>query len=297
MRACSVWSGGGPPIQPTVVHEEATARAGQHIRELRFTVQMSASSSATSERVPEQIEAEDFEEGTVVLLVKWKGVDEPSWVPQADTERAEFSDVVTEWESAKAAGLATDQDNSSDSAESRSDSSDENGEGPSEIEQLGMQAAVRAAESGAGCAAAASAAAAAVRAGGGSKEEQTSAASSAAAFVAVVQGLAPREAAAAAADAFDAAEGTFATSGETTAAPEGPAAAAAAPRSTNAGGPKRSRSDRDTDDDETATSASVAAAPVGASAKKLARVSDEMGAEEEAVWVRTFEARFRSALR
>lgn len=269
------------------------------VSELRFIVQMSASSSATTERVPEQIEAEDLEEGTVVLLVKWKGVDEPSWVPQADTERAEFKDVVTEWESAKASGLAKGQDNSSDSAESGSDTSDENGEGPSEIEQLGMQAAVRAAESGAGCAAAASAAAAAVRAGGGSKEEQASAASSAAAFVAVVQGLAPREAAAAAADAFDAAEGAFDAAGETTAAPEGPAAAAAAPRSTDAERSKRSRSDRDAGDDETvtSTSAAAAAAPVGASAKKLARVSDEMSAEEEAVWVRTFEARFRSTLR
>ena len=253
---------------------------------------MSGVAVSPRKRVPEQIEAEDLQEGTVVLLVKWRGVEEPTWIPQRDATGEEFSDVVAEWESAKASGVAQAQGDSGESADSESDSSDEHGDGPSEMEQLGMEAAVQAAESGAGCAAAAATAAAAVRAGGGSKEEQASAASSAAAFVAVVQGLAPREAAAAAAEAFDAAEGAFDAADDETAAQEG----------TAAGRSKRSRSD-DSEGDachgETAVvpSAPSATASASTSAKRFAGARGEMSTEEEAAWVRTFEARFRSTLR
>ena len=70
---------------------------------------MSAAAAAPAqpqgERVPEQIETEDEQEGQVVFLVKWQGLDIPTWIAQDDAASdARFVEVLAEWEQAKASG-------------------------------------------------------------------------------------------------------------------------------------------------------------------------------------------------
>jgi hypothetical protein len=284
----------GSPLSQTTSFGTAAPRRVKQLPTTAMSAAAAAPAQPQGERVPEQIETEDEQEGQVVFLVKWQGLDIPTWIAQADAATdARFVEVLAEWEQAKASGLAQGQEGeSSGSDESGSESDEEADDGPSELERLGMEAAVRAAETGGSCATAAAAAAAAVRAGGGSKEDQASAASSAAAFVAVAQGLAPREAAVAAADAFDAAESAAeeAPPNDSDSA-AAPAAAAAASASTS----KRAR-----DDGQAAAVAATTDSDAGSeSAKKLARAQAPAGmsTEDEAAWLRTFEARFRSTLR
>ena len=143
-----------------------------------------AAAPALPAAAPQQIEEEEERDGTTHFLVRWLPAEpaaaEPSWVSAAQVVgRPEFEGVLQEWEVAKASGLAAAQEGSSDDDGSGDDSGEEGGsaaageeEGPDErLQELGMAAAVKAAESGGSCEEAALAAADSVRAAGGSEEE------------------------------------------------------------------------------------------------------------------------------
>eukprot|EP01045_Picozoa_sp_COSAG04_P034463 COSAG04_NODE_7551_length_1109_cov_1.225743_1_plen_294_part_01 len=144
-----------------------------------------AAAPALPAAAPQQIEEEEERDGTTHFLVRWLPAEpaaaEPSWVSAAQVVgRPEFEGVLQEWEVAKASGLAAAQEGSSDDDGSGDDSGEEGGaaagggeeEGPDErLQELGMAAAVKAAESGGTCEEAALAAADSVRAAGGSEEE------------------------------------------------------------------------------------------------------------------------------
>ena len=61
-------------------------------------------------RVPEQIETEDqADDGKVIYLVKWQGVEKPGWATDAETASWDWPLVLAEWEEAKASGAAEGQ--------------------------------------------------------------------------------------------------------------------------------------------------------------------------------------------
>ena len=121
-----------------------------------------AAAPALPAAAPQQIEEEEERDGTTHFLVRWLPAEpaaaaEPSWVSAAQVVgRPEFEGVLQEWEVAKASGLAAAQEGSSDDDGSGDDSGEEGGsaaageeEGPDErLQELGMAAAVKAAESG-----------------------------------------------------------------------------------------------------------------------------------------------------
>ena len=90
-----------------------------------------ATAAAPRRTTPQQIETEDQteEDGVVVFLVKWTGIDEPSWIEaNAARQRADFAPALEEWEVAKASGLAQGQLASGDSdEEEEEEESDEEG--------------------------------------------------------------------------------------------------------------------------------------------------------------------------
>ena len=139
-----------------------------------------AAAPALPAAAPQQIEEEEERDGTTHFLVRWlpPAAASTSWVSAAQVVgRPEFEGVLQEWEVAKASGLAAAQEGSSDDDVSGDDSGEDSAaageeEGPDErLQELGMAAAVKAAESGGSCEEAALAAADSVRAAGGSEEE------------------------------------------------------------------------------------------------------------------------------